>query len=121
LLDRGCVTGGWNYGNSNMFGAELHPYVPTTAIAVLALQDRANDAAAQRGAQFLAAQATWERSSYAISLARIALDVISGSGGSLDASLGEQVSTTCDMGNQFGAAQALYALRNYDNHAAFRL
>ena len=39
LRDRVCVTGGWNYGNSNVFGKDLPAYVPTTAIALLALQD----------------------------------------------------------------------------------
>ena len=32
LADRCCETGGWNYGNSNMLGKELRPYVPTTAL-----------------------------------------------------------------------------------------
>ena len=39
LADRVCTGGGWNYGNSNMLGAELAAYVPTTAIALLALHD----------------------------------------------------------------------------------
>ncbi len=121
LLDRSCVMGGWNYGNSNMFGAELHAYVPTTAVALLALQDRAREAPVQRSLDFLSAQATWERSSYSISLARIALNVIGTGDGSLEESLSHQVATTCDMGNQLGSAQALYALRKYDDHAAFRL
>jgi hypothetical protein len=43
LLDRSCRDGGWNYGNSNVFGQDLWPYVPTTALALLALQDRSND------------------------------------------------------------------------------
>ena len=41
LRDRVCVDGGWNYGNSNVFGKNLPAYIPTTAIALLALQDRA--------------------------------------------------------------------------------
>src|SRR5688500_2449007 len=40
LIDRCCATGGWNYGNSNMLGQQLKAFVPTTAIALLALQDR---------------------------------------------------------------------------------
>ena len=53
LLDRSCVLGGWNYGNSNMFGAELPPYVPTTSVALLALQDRADEAPVRRSRNFL--------------------------------------------------------------------
>jgi hypothetical protein len=121
LIDRSCVVGGWNYGNSNMFGAELHAYVPTTAVALLALQDRPGEAPVQRSLAFLSAQAGWERSSYSMSLARIALNVVGIGDGSLEESLTQQVSTTCDMGNQLGSAQALYTLRKYDDHAAFRL
>ena len=121
LLDRSCVLGGWNYGNSNMFGTELHAYVSTTAVALLALQDRSGEPSVQRGLDFLSAQSTWERSSYSMSLARIALNVMGTGEGSLEESLSRQVSTTCDTGNQLGAAQALYALRKYDDHAAFRL
>jgi len=38
LLDRACVGGGWNYGNRIVFGRELIPFLPTTALAALALQ-----------------------------------------------------------------------------------
>jgi len=41
LFDRMCESGGWNYGNSRVFGARLPPYPDTTALALLALQDRA--------------------------------------------------------------------------------
>ena len=40
LQDRVCAGGGWNYGNSNVFNKNLPAYIPTTAIALLALQDR---------------------------------------------------------------------------------
>ena len=32
LADRACRGGGWNYGNANVLGQDLHPYVPTTAV-----------------------------------------------------------------------------------------
>ena len=38
LLDRVCVGGGWNSGNSVVYGAPLSPHVEATAIALLALQ-----------------------------------------------------------------------------------
>ena len=40
LLNRACWGGGWNYGNKNVYGRDLWPYVPTTALALIALQDR---------------------------------------------------------------------------------
>ena len=40
LYDRQCTGGGWNYGNSEVMGQKLHAYVPPSALALLALQDR---------------------------------------------------------------------------------
>ena len=48
LLDRVCRNGGWNYGNSNVLGKELPAYVPTTAIALLALQGRRDQDAVKK-------------------------------------------------------------------------
>jgi hypothetical protein len=39
LRDRTCVDGGWNSGNSIVYGVPLRPHVEATAIALLALQD----------------------------------------------------------------------------------
>jgi hypothetical protein len=39
LLDRTCVGGGWNAGNSVVYGVPLTPHVESTAIALLAVQD----------------------------------------------------------------------------------
>jgi hypothetical protein len=39
LLDRACVGGGWNSGNSIVYGVPLPAHVEATAIALLALQD----------------------------------------------------------------------------------
>jgi hypothetical protein len=38
LLDRICADGGWNYGNTYVFGQALDAFAPTTAWALLALQ-----------------------------------------------------------------------------------
>jgi hypothetical protein len=39
LFDRACLGGGWNAGNSVVYGAPLTPHVEPTAIALMALQD----------------------------------------------------------------------------------
>ena len=39
LLDRACAGGGWNSGNSVVYGVPLPAHVEATAIALLALQD----------------------------------------------------------------------------------
>ena len=41
LYDRMCEKGGWNYGNSKVLGEALWPYPDVTAVALIALQDRA--------------------------------------------------------------------------------
>ena len=40
LYDRVCDGGGWNYGNTNVYGINVPPYAEVTAIALLGLQDR---------------------------------------------------------------------------------
>lgn len=40
LYDRVCDGGGWNYGNTNVYGVPVPPYPEVTAIALLGLQDR---------------------------------------------------------------------------------
>ena len=37
LLDRQLPDGGWNYGNTKVFGQELHPMPETTGVALSAL------------------------------------------------------------------------------------
>jgi hypothetical protein len=39
LLDRACAGGGWNSGNSIVYGVPLPAHAEATAIALLALQD----------------------------------------------------------------------------------
>jgi len=41
IYDRMCENGGWNYGNSRVLGEALWPYPDVTAVALIALQDRA--------------------------------------------------------------------------------
>jgi hypothetical protein len=48
LYDRMCEKGGWNYGNSKVLGEALWPYPDVTAVALIALQDRAANAANRR-------------------------------------------------------------------------
>lgn len=121
LLDRACVGGGWNYGNSNMLGQELHPYVPTTAAAVLALQGREAEPEMARGLEFLEHQSVSEPSGFALGLAAIALRVMSRSASAALEVLVRHLPTTCTLGNQLGAALSLYALRTDHGDAAFRL
>jgi hypothetical protein len=75
LNDRACRGGGWNYGNANVYGKDLLPYVPTTALALLALHDRRNEPVVVRGLEQLERDVLSERSAVALSLALICLRV----------------------------------------------
>ena len=53
LYDRMCDNGGWNYGNKRVLGEVLPPYPDTTAVTLIALQDRQTEPANQRSLQAL--------------------------------------------------------------------
>jgi hypothetical protein len=114
LVDRACRGGGWNYGNSNMLGKELVPYVPTTAVALLAMRDRASEPAVSQGLAFLEKHSTSERSAMALALASRALRAHKRDVKAVHAALQEQLPITIALGNHATAAAALYALTNGD-------
>jgi hypothetical protein len=110
LFDRCAINGGWNYGNSNMLGKELPPYVPTTALSLLALQDHPSHKAVLSSQAYLEKDALSERSSLALSLALVALRVLGRPTDSVASALVEQLPTTMALGNLHAMALALYAL-----------
>ena len=73
LERRVSATGGWNYGDSPIFVNDLPAYVPTTAIALLALQDRRNEPFVQRSLDYLERHAEHHPSSRALALSALAL------------------------------------------------
>jgi hypothetical protein len=73
LADRACAGGGWNYGNARVFDKDLRPHGPTTALALLALQDRRDLPCVRAGLSFLTAQPDRERSGLALALTLICL------------------------------------------------
>ena len=75
LVDRASRRGGWNYGNSNVYGQELWPYVPTTALALMAMQDRRAEAVVRTALQSLQKDSETERSAFALALGSICLQV----------------------------------------------
>jgi hypothetical protein len=122
LLDRACPSGGWNFGNSKVFDSELPPYVPTTALALLALQDRRSVAAVDSALGFLERDALGESSSMALSLAVLALAAFGRPVPVLVGALERQLSTTAEIGSLLGLAMGLYALRQIkEPDGAFRI
>lgn len=122
LLDRVCPHGGWNYGNSSMLGQDLRPYVATTAMALLALQDRADAPAVPLSLDWLAREARSERAAMSLSLAAICLAVYRRPFGYVLDALTAQHRLTGALGNLHLAAMAS-AAASLDRHdaRAFRL
>jgi squalene cyclase len=75
IYDRMCKGGGWNYGNSKVLDYALWPYPDTTAVALIALQDRAGDPANQESLQALRKTADEANSGLAASWAAICLSL----------------------------------------------
>jgi hypothetical protein len=120
LIDRSCLGGGWNYGNSNALGQELKPYVPTTAIALLAMQDRAHPAV-ERSLNYLEQHATSELSGTGLGLALLALRAYGRQDDRVRAALIDQLPITMELRNHAAIALAFYALGPEQAHAAFTL
>jgi hypothetical protein len=110
LLDnRACESGGWNFGNASAFGQDLRAYVPTSAIALLALQN-VKTPAIERSLAYLDRARLTEPSAMALSLAAICLRVFNRSAADVDDRLAAGVDRIERLGNLHGIAMALYAL-----------
>lgn len=121
LIDRSCVSGGWNYGNSDSFGQDLRPYVPTTAVALLAMQDRRAHPVVGRSLDYLEKHATSERSGSTLALVLLALRVYGRRNDEVREALIEQMPLTMELGNQASIAMALCALGPERAYAAVTL
>jgi hypothetical protein len=122
LLDRVCRTGGWNYGNSNVLGQELTAHVPTTALALLALQDRREHPAVQKSLEYLVRQRLAEPAGMALSLTSICLRVYGVSAPDVDERLATLAERHSFFNNLHVVAMALYSLTGQDHDVEdFRL
>lgn len=112
LVDRACRGGGWNYGNSNVYGRELAAYVPTTALALLALQDRPGERVVHEGLEWLQHNVLTEGSAVALSLSIICLRAHARSTTTIEKRLTELLEGRQVLGENdlLGTAMALYAL-----------
>lgn len=116
LRDRACAEGGWNYGNAQVLGQALAPYVPTTALALLALGARAGDPVVDRAVAYLEAHRLSERSGLALSLARIALARHGAATDGLDEAIAGAWRAGASFRNLMTTALILLALANGDRH-----
>jgi hypothetical protein len=110
LIDRACKTGGWNYGGSNVYGQELWAYVPTTALGLLAMQDRRDDPVVTRSLHFLQKDIGTERSAPALALALVCLRVFGVNAESFEQDLLTRLDLSRALGSTVALASSLYAL-----------
>ncbi|MES1256316.1 MAG: hypothetical protein ABUS56_11940 [Acidobacteriota bacterium] len=110
LANRACASGGWNYGNASAFAQDLRPYVPTTAVALIALQDRAAQPAVVRSLAFLDRSKLAEPSGFALGLAAMALSIYDRDVTDVEDRLAADVERAERIGNLQTLAVALYAL-----------
>jgi hypothetical protein len=110
ILDRVCEGGGWNYGNAQVLGQDLRPYVPTTALALLAMQDRRDHPAIAASLAWLGTHAAAEPATMALSLSAIALRVFRAPDEATRRALIQHAPRTVAFGNLHLMAMALYAL-----------
>jgi len=75
ILDRECLGGGWNYGNSRVLDEELWPYPDTTALALIALQDFPRPESLERSLTALEAMVEDRASVLSLALAVLALQL----------------------------------------------
>lgn len=78
LLDRMCPNGGWNAGNSVVFGVPLEPHIDATAIALLALRHYPALAAIEQCLRWLGPRVVQCPSPFSLAWAVLAMDVYRG-------------------------------------------
>ena len=120
LFDRVCHEGGWNYGNPEVYGQKLWPYVPTTAVALLAMQDHRAHPVVKQSLQQLQKDVASERSVVAVALTIVCLRTYGVATDSLEQTAIE-MAASADPGNLLATATMLYALADTPQRSAFVL
>ncbi|MEO7193065.1 MAG: hypothetical protein ABI051_18610 [Vicinamibacterales bacterium] len=120
LLNRTCRSGGWNFGNAVVMNQDLRAYIPTTALALLALQDRTAEPNVARSIEFLETHWPDELSSTATGLALLCLHALGRPVDTLVQGL-RRHSVDAPPANFHGAAIALCALSASSRTNVFKL
>jgi len=111
LLDRECVDGGWNSGNSLVYGVPLRPHVEATAIALLALQDEQRTEMVQKSLSWLRQNAASVDSVSSLAWCILTLFVYQEPIGGLRNRLATIIGDGRDIRNNATLATALLALK----------
>ena len=111
LLDRECVDGGWNSGNSLVYGVPLRPHVEATAIALLALQDEQRAEMVQKSLSWLRQNAASVDSVSSLAWCILTLFVYQEPIGGLRNRLATIIGNGRDIRNNATLATAILALK----------
>jgi hypothetical protein len=111
LLDRACVGGGWNAGNSVVYGVPLKPHVEATAIALLALQDEVRSPVILAGVKWLRERAASVQSVESLAWSILSLFVYQEPVGELKERLAVRLSENIGTVNTAALASAMLALK----------
>ena len=93
MRDRECHDGGWNYGNKEVFGTLYEPFLQTTAVGLLSVQDR-TDGIRERAIAVIERLWQAEPGGLGWGQAAAALHALDRANPDLDAALGGLVSST---------------------------
>lgn len=110
ILDRECLGGGWNYGNSRVLDEELWPYPDTTALALIALQDFPRPESLELGLGALERMVEDRASMLGLALAVLALQLHGRDVSTLRSRLGGRVGRELIPGDTRSLAFAALAL-----------
>jgi hypothetical protein len=110
IYDRMCPGGGWNYGNSVVYGETLTPYPDTTAVALLALQEHRERKENQLSLRALEEMAKAADSGLALGWSALAFSLYGRDGAALTKRLVERFNRTQFLGEHRPIALGILAL-----------
>lgn len=119
IYDRMCSGGGWNYGNSKVFGDALWPYPDVTAVALIALQDHRLNQANRESISVLRKMMQETDSGLALCWGTICLSIYGDEISGWKRQIEKRFQTTGFLGETKTLALALVA--SVDHVKAFRL
>lgn len=109
MSDRECHDGGWNYGNKEVFGILYEPFLQTTAIGLLSVQDR-TDGLRERALSVVSRLWRAEPGGLGLGQAAAALHALDRPDPDLDAALVSLVASTRLLGDTVALAWTAIAL-----------
>jgi len=115
IYDRMCNGGGWNYGNSKVLDYALWPYPDITALALIAMQDRAREKANQESLQVLTKIARETDSGLALCWAAICLNVYGQDNSEFQRMIDKRFAASKFLGETKSLALAIIALGDKAN------